>query len=75
MIPIVEVNEKNEVVARYSAEVEIPDNVIVLKPGVPSLGTPAFDKWLREWHEINNDRTVVLTAPSATPLRGHGEVA
>jgi hypothetical protein len=60
MVQVVEVNEKNQVVQRYSAEVTLPDGMIVMNPGVPALGTPEFEKWLAEWHEINNARTVVL---------------
>jgi hypothetical protein len=60
MVQVVEVNEKNQVVRRYSAEVTLPDGMIVMNPGVPALGTPEFETWLREWHEINNARTIVL---------------
>ncbi len=75
MIQVVEVDGKNQVVQRYSAEITFLGDVITLKPGVPQLGTPEFDVWLREWHEINDERTIVLAAPSAPPLCGHGEVA
>jgi hypothetical protein len=60
MVQVVEMDEKNQVVQRYGAEVTLSSDVIVLKPGVPPLGSPEFDKYLREWHEINNDRTIVL---------------
>ncbi|CAG0933568.1 hypothetical protein TFLX_03105 [Thermoflexales bacterium] len=61
MVEVVEVNEKNRVVHRYSAALVLPKDcdVITLNPGVPPLGSAAFDEWLREWHRVNNDRSIV----------------
>lgn len=60
MVPVIEVDEKNKVVQRYSAQVTFPGDVIVMNPGVPPLGTKAFDEWLAEWHRTNNERSIVV---------------
>lgn len=34
---------------------------IILHPGVPPLGTPAFDAWLQAWHAENNGTAALET--------------
>ena len=29
-------------------------DVIVMYPGVPRIGTPEFDEWLKDWNEVHN---------------------
>ena len=29
-------------------------DVIVMNPGVPKLGIPEFDEWLKDWNEVHN---------------------
>ncbi len=65
MIQVVEVNDRNQVVAKYSADVKFSDDVITLYPGVPPLNSPEFDAWLAEWHRVNNDRSIILTEQPA----------
>lgn len=54
MVQVIVVDERNAVVQKYSAEVTLPGEVIVLNPGVPQLGSTDFDQWLAKWNKENN---------------------
>src|SRR5512137_888031 len=61
MIQVVEVDEKNRTVQVYKAQPTLPKgcDVITLNPGVPPLGSQAFDWWLEKWHREHNSQVEV----------------
>lgn len=62
MVKVIEVDEKNQVVQHYSAQVTLPNDVITLKPGVPPIVSPEFDEYLREWNRVHNPQMVEVAA-------------
>lgn len=61
MIQVVCIDKKNRAIQKYQAEVTLPgDAVIVMKPGVPPLGSAEFDAWLEGWNERHTNPVVLL---------------